>query len=116
MLSDGKLAIIEAIEVEVLSAPETTYNFEVEDFHTYYVSERKILAHNKCRETQKKHYWKNEAKELNGKDITYKATKDNIELMKAGKAPMGLDGKPVELHHIQGRGVTVDNSRSSNVK
>ena len=26
----------------------TVYNFEVEDFHTYYVSDSAILVHNKC--------------------------------------------------------------------
>ena len=48
LLSDGSCAIIEAIEVEPLSAPETTYNFEVADFHTYYVSDSKVLVHNEC--------------------------------------------------------------------
>ena len=48
MLSDGSCAIIEEIQVEHLSEPETTYNFEVEDFHTYYVSDSKVLVHNKC--------------------------------------------------------------------
>ena len=48
LLSDGSCAIIESIEVETLSAPETTYNFEVADFHTYYVSDSKVLVHNKC--------------------------------------------------------------------
>ena len=48
LLSDGTCAIIELIEVETLSAPETTYNFEVADFHTYYVSDNKVLVHNKC--------------------------------------------------------------------
>ena len=46
MLSDGKEVIIE--DVEELTQAETTYNFEVEDFHTYYVSEKKVLVHNKC--------------------------------------------------------------------
>lgn len=40
--------IIEAIEVEKLAVPQTTYNFEVADFHTYYVSDCKILVHNRC--------------------------------------------------------------------
>ena len=44
--SDGSCAIIEAIEVEILSAPETTYNFEAADFHTQYVSDSKVLVHN----------------------------------------------------------------------
>ncbi len=105
LLSDGSCAIIESIEIEKLSVPETTYNFEIEDFHTYYVSENKVLVHNECWKTQKEKYWKNEAKELKGKDITYEATKGNIKLMKNGKAPIGIDGNPVELHHIQGRGV-----------
>ena len=48
LLSDGSCAIIETIEVENLSAPETTYNFEIADFHTYYVSNSKVLVHNKC--------------------------------------------------------------------
>ena len=48
LLSDGSCAIIEEIQVEQLSAPETTYNFEVADFHTYYVSDSKVLVHNKC--------------------------------------------------------------------
>ena len=48
LLSDGSCAIIETIEVENLSAPETTYNFEVADYHTYYVSDSKVLVHNDC--------------------------------------------------------------------
>lgn len=105
MLSDKSCATIEEIRVERLQKPKNTYNFEAEDFHTYYVTESKVLVHNSCWQTQKSNYWKQEAKELKGKDITYNATRDNINLMQKGKAPVGLDGKPVELHHIQGRGV-----------
>ena len=48
LLSDGSCAIIEEIEIETLSTLETTYNFEVADFHTYYVSDNKVLVHNDC--------------------------------------------------------------------
>ena len=48
LLSDGSCAEIDGILVEELSTPETTYNFEVEDYHTYYVSKDKVLVHNKC--------------------------------------------------------------------
>ena len=48
LLSDGSCAIIEAVEVEQLEQSETTYNFEVADFHTYYVSDNKVLVHNDC--------------------------------------------------------------------
>ena len=37
LLSSRKRAIIKEIQVEQVSEPETTYNFEVADFHTYYV-------------------------------------------------------------------------------
>ena len=50
LLSNGKEAIIEKVEVRILAEAETTYNFEVEDFHTYYVSEKDVLVHNKCGE------------------------------------------------------------------
>ena len=49
LLSSGKCVTIEEIQVEQLSEPETTYNFEVADFHTYYVSKSNVLVHNKCK-------------------------------------------------------------------
>ncbi len=48
LLADGSCAVIDGILVEELSTPETTYNFEVEDYHTYYVSKDKVLVHNIC--------------------------------------------------------------------
>ena len=49
LLSSGKRVIIEEIQVEQLEKPETTYNFEVADFHTYYVAANNVLVHNDCR-------------------------------------------------------------------
>lgn len=40
--------IIEQVQHEILEAPVTVYNFEVEDFHTYYVGSEPVLVHNKC--------------------------------------------------------------------
>lgn len=54
LLSDGKYAIIELIWVEALLEPETTYNFEVADYHTYYVGANNVLVHNKCVEPPNK--------------------------------------------------------------
>ena len=48
LLADGSYTVIDGILVEELSTPETTYNFEVEDYHTYYVSKDKVLVHNIC--------------------------------------------------------------------
>ncbi len=47
-LSDGALIPVSAISVEKLEQPETTYNFEVAEFHTYYVGESEVLVHNTC--------------------------------------------------------------------
>ena len=47
LLSDGEYGIIQSVKVEELSSPETTYNLEVEDFHTYYVGENSVCVHNK---------------------------------------------------------------------
>ena len=46
LLSNGRYGIIEKSFGVQLSLPETTYNFEVADFHTYYVGELGVLVHN----------------------------------------------------------------------
>jgi hypothetical protein len=48
ILQDGKQVIIEHIQHELLESPVTVYNFEVEDYHTYYVTDSSILVHNTC--------------------------------------------------------------------
>ena len=46
LLSDGTLCEVEGVSCKKLFAPETTYNLEVADFHTYYVSDACVLVHN----------------------------------------------------------------------
>ena len=46
LLSDGTLCEVERVSCKKLSEPETTYNLEVADFHTYYVSDACVLVHN----------------------------------------------------------------------
>ncbi len=48
VLSNGEYVVVEKIEHELLESPALVYNFEVEDFHTYYVSEYGVLVHNAC--------------------------------------------------------------------
>ncbi len=45
LFSDGRYGVVEKVEIEKLESSETTYNFEVEDFHTYYVGAG-VLVHN----------------------------------------------------------------------
>jgi RHS repeat-associated protein len=47
-LINGEIVTIEFIQHELLESPIIVYNFEVEEFHTYYVSESGVLVHNTC--------------------------------------------------------------------
>ncbi len=47
-LEDGKTGTVTEKEDIQLEEPVTVYNFEVEDYHTYYVSGQKALVHNMC--------------------------------------------------------------------
>ena len=48
VLQNGKYVVVEKIQHEILEKPVTVYNFEVEDFHTYYVGNSSVLVHNVC--------------------------------------------------------------------
>ena len=48
VMLNGEHVVLEQVQHEILESPVVTYNFEVEDFHTYYVGENEILVHNKC--------------------------------------------------------------------
>lgn len=48
VLRSGEYVIIEKVQHEILESPITVYNFEVEDFHTYYVGTSAVLVHNMC--------------------------------------------------------------------
>ncbi|WP_343346260.1 polymorphic toxin-type HINT domain-containing protein [Terrisporobacter petrolearius] len=51
VLQSGERAIVEDIYKIVYDEPITVYNFEVEDFHTYFVSDINVLVHNRCNQT-----------------------------------------------------------------
>lgn len=36
---------------EPLDEPASVYNFEVDDFHTYFAGENSVLVHNRCKPT-----------------------------------------------------------------
>ena len=46
--AEGTLLPVISVSREQLAEPVTVYNFEVEDWHTYYVSEEEVLVHNDC--------------------------------------------------------------------
>ena len=48
---NGEYVVVEKVQHEILDAPVKVYNFEVEDFHTYYVGDTNVLVHNMCMST-----------------------------------------------------------------
>jgi len=62
VLANGEYDTIDEVYHETLSEPVTVYNFNVEDYHTYYVGEDSVLVHNVCKPTQKHHVLSNKNK------------------------------------------------------
>ena len=48
VLVNGEYVIVEQVQHELLEAPIKVYNFQVEGYHTYYVSNSGVLVHNMC--------------------------------------------------------------------
>ena len=45
---NGDKVVLEKVQHEILENPIKVYNFEVEDFHTYFVGEEGVWVHNMC--------------------------------------------------------------------
>ena len=109
VLVNGEYVVVEKVQHEILETPVIVYNFEVEDYHTYFVGDEGVLVHNSCNHNkkwkyEKRKYWRRQAKSvMQDQDYgAYVATADNIKRMKRGAAPIGWDGLSVELHHWRG--------------
>ena len=48
VLLSGEYVIVESVQHKLLETPIKVYNFQVEDYHTYYVSDSAVLVHNSC--------------------------------------------------------------------
>ncbi|MGN8913001.1 polymorphic toxin-type HINT domain-containing protein [Anaerofustis butyriciformans] len=48
VLRNGEVVVINEVSHEILEKPVKVYNFNVKDFHTYYVSDNSVLVHNDC--------------------------------------------------------------------
>lgn len=83
VLQNGNYVIIEEVQHEILESPVKVYNFEVEDFHTYYVGENSVLTHNKCKakKVPKKHV----KVKVKGSPRAYKRVKGGTNGLKATK-------------------------------
>ncbi len=90
VLQSGDKSTVEKIDKLVHNELIAVYNFEVEDFHTYFVSDASVLVHNNGGCTV---------------DISsnMKSRVENSEVIKPnkrGNAPISKkDNRPIEIHH-----------------
>ena len=114
VLVNGEYVVVEKVQHELLEAPINVYNFNVDGYHTYYVTSSGVLVHNSCAHQSsswrdiKRQYWRQQA-ELGGNDTWYELSEENLRLMRHGRAPIGWDGESVVLHHVEGIANSMDN-------
>ena len=76
VLVNGEYVVVEKVQHEILEAPIAVYNFQVEEYHTYFVTNAGVLVHNSCVQTEGSllpdSYWANKtAPEYNTPNSTY---------------------------------------------
>ncbi|MCC2232745.1 HINT domain-containing protein [Lachnospiraceae bacterium CLA-AA-H215] len=84
VLVNGEHVIVEKIQHEILESPINVYNFQVEDYHTYYVG-KGILVHNTCTRRAAMRKAKRSV------HIPMSATPDYVESVKM----VGQNGRPI---------------------
>ncbi len=125
-LSDGSSAEVDSVETTELEEPITVYNFNVMDYHTYYVGESEVLVHNtQCKSPKVNssdslgNYTFKEGVDIDLRgqgthkdalEIAFEKTglsKDNFEVKKWGKDKNGKSF-PVEWKAKNGAEVNID--------
>ena len=96
LLWDGKYGIIESVKNKHYDNAQTTYNFEVEDFHTYYVGTG-VCVHNKnCSVTKDP---------LTGEEVGRFIVDENGNIMIEPKGGSTVAGhNPVDTHTLYSNG------------
>lgn len=98
-LQNGEDAFVDEIGLEQLDTPVQVFNFEVEDFHTYFVGSNGVLVHNLCAKARRERVRKAWAKEKtavqNGTSKYNWTPKQRAELINTGRV-RGYQG-----HHIK---------------
>lgn len=90
MLYNSKGKVIKKY-LQLLELEETTYNFDVEDNHNYYVTENNVLAHNKCFEDT-------EIRDIQTGNCKNYIIADNYDdAMRLAKEHGGVSGEPKKI-------------------
>ena len=114
VLVNGEYVVVEKVQHEILETPVTVYNFQVEDYHTYFVTDTGILVHNSCNHGrewghERRSHWRSQGQNYQNNvhgqlsdNGLYRVTQTNVDRMIKGRAPIGIDNKSVVLHHTKG--------------
>ena len=86
VLVNGEYVVVEKVQHELLETPVKVYNFQVHDYHTYFVAYAGVLVHNSC--TEKHHIVEQCQERKSGIDRTLIQSEDNIVEI------------PSEVHHV----------------
>ena len=92
VLSNGEYVVVEKVQHEILESPVKVYNFEVEDYHTYFVGENPIWVHNgkSCsRLPESEGSWSGERGES-----VWNSTNADVNSITHGEGITFKDGKP----------------------
>ena len=81
VLVNGEYVVVEKIQHELLENPVKVYNFQVQDYHTYYVAESGVLVHNACERGVGGKGWRND-----------KTWRENVETVRNGGTITELNG------------------------
>lgn len=83
VLLDGLTITVDSVTSVTFVEPITVYNFEVEDFHTYFVGNNGLLVHNHCNKKEIKQI-KQVAKAYNMTELERREFGDYVEDHKIG--------------------------------
>ena len=81
---NGEYVVVEKIQHEILETPIAVYNFQVEDYHTYFVATSGVLVHNMCAKKRDIQQINKVVKETNIPDKYRRAFGDYVEDSKWG--------------------------------
>lgn len=100
---DGRTVVLQEVSCISFEVPETVYNFEVTDGHSYFVGEPGILVHNTCdniiqykKQKAVKEAWKQEREAVLNHTSKYNWSPEQIEELLTTEKISDIEG-----HHIK---------------
>ncbi len=99
--ADGERLFVTDIRYEYLDVPVTVYNFEVADWHTYYVSDEDVLVHNVCHtEVSRKQALTQIKRDLGIAKNQHPVSQKMVTLRDKNKNPIVRNGKIVKSREM----------------